>query len=91
MSEVVNNEAARRFELTIDGRTAFLTYARSGGRINLVHTEVPPELAGRGLGGQLAKAALEYARQGELTVVPSCPFVRGYIDKHPEYAPLVGG
>ena len=65
MSEVVNNETARRFEMTVDGHTGFLNYAKTGSRIELIHTEVPPELGGRGIGGALAKAALDYAQQAK--------------------------
>jgi predicted GNAT family acetyltransferase len=89
MGDVRNNESERRFEITVDGHTAFLKYAMEGGRLNLVHTEVPPELGGKGLGGTLAHAALEYARASQLSVVPSCPFVKRYLEKHPEYAALV--
>jgi predicted GNAT family acetyltransferase len=89
VSEVVNNESARRFEITVDGHTGFLQYATTGERINLLHTEVPPELGGRGLGGTLAKAALDYAQEAGLKVAPSCPFVKKYLDKHPEYAALL--
>jgi predicted GNAT family acetyltransferase len=89
MSEVVNNESARRFEITVDGHTGFLQYARTAERINLLHTEVPPELGGRGLGAVLAKAALDYARQARLEVVATCPFVKKYLEKHPEYAELL--
>ncbi|MGH9346220.1 MAG: GNAT family N-acetyltransferase [Vicinamibacterales bacterium] len=89
MSEVVNNEGARRFEITIDGHTGFLQYAESAGRINLVHTAVPPELGGRGVGAALAKAALDHARRSRLQVVATCPFVRKYLEKHPEHAPPV--
>ena len=89
VSEVVNNEAARRFEITIDGHTGFVRYSRTADRINLLHTEVPPELGGRGLGGTLAQAALDYARQASLRVIATCPFVRKYLDRHPEYESLV--
>ena len=89
MSEVVNNETARRFEMTVDGHTGFLNYAKTGNRIELIHTEVPPELGGRGIGGALAKAALDYAQQANLKVIPSCPFVKKYLERHPEYANLV--
>jgi predicted GNAT family acetyltransferase len=89
VSDVVDNEAARRFEVTVDGHTGFLAYAKHGDRIELIHTEVPAELGGRGLGGVLAKAALEYAKQHSLTVVPTCPFVKKYIERHAEYASLV--
>jgi uncharacterized protein len=89
VSEVVNNEAARQFEMTVDGHVAFLRYAKSGNRIELIHTEVPPALGGRGVGGTLAKAALDYAQQAGLRVVATCPFVRQYLQRHSEYAALL--
>ena len=89
MSDVVNNEGKHRFEITIDGHTGFIQYAKTGTRIDFLHTEVPTELGGRGLGGQLAKAALDYARDAHLQVVASCPFVKTYIERHREYEPLL--
>jgi uncharacterized protein len=89
VSDVVNNEGAHRFEVTIDGHTGFLRYSKAADRITLEHTEVPPELGGRGLGGTLAKAALDYAQAAHLKVVPQCPFVKKYVERHPEYAPLI--
>jgi predicted GNAT family acetyltransferase len=89
VSEVVNNEAARQFEMTVDGHVAFLRYAKSGNRIELIHTEVPPALGGRGVGGTLAKAALDYAQQAGLRVIATCPFVRKYLERHAEYAALL--
>jgi predicted GNAT family acetyltransferase len=91
VSEVVNNESARRFEVTADGHTAYLEYARSRDRIDLLHTEVPKELGGRGLGGTLAHAALEYAKTAGLTVIPTCPFVKKYLEKNPGYSSLIAG
>ncbi len=88
-SAVMNNPGARRFELRSGELTAFLDYFTSGGVLHLVHTDVPRELEGRGYGAQLARAGLEYARQEGLKVAPDCPFVRGYIDRHAEYAPLI--
>jgi predicted GNAT family acetyltransferase len=90
LSDVVNNEGTHRFEITIDGHTGFIQYARSANRMDFLHTEVPKELGGRGLAGQLAKAALDYARDAHLRVIPSCPFVKSYIERHPEYEPLLG-
>lgn len=89
MHDVRNNEAARRFEITIDGHTGFLQYARTADRLELLHTDVPAELGGRGLGGTLATAALETARHDGLRVIARCPFVRNFVARHPEYATLV--
>ncbi len=86
---VTNNEAARRYEAHVDGRLALLQYRRSGDRLDLVHTEVPEELEGQGIGGALARFALEDARTHRWTVIPSCPFVASYIRRHPAYDDLV--
>jgi predicted GNAT family acetyltransferase len=88
---VVVNEAEQRFELQLDGRRAVLEYVRRGDRMYLVHTEVPEELEGRGYGTALARAALEHARREQLRVVPRCPFVRSFMERHPEYAELSAG
>lgn len=89
MSDVTNNERRQRFEITADGHTGFLAYAiDADNRMNLKHTEVPRELEGRGLGGKLAKAALDHARAAGLRVAVSCPFVQSYVQRHPEYADL---
>jgi predicted GNAT family acetyltransferase len=86
---VSNHEAASRFELTVEGETALLQYRLRPGTIVFLHMEVPGELEGRGLGSRLARAGLDYAREHGLKVVPLCPFVTGYIKRHPEYLDLV--
>lgn len=87
--DVVHNTAIGRFEISSDASVAVLDYALSDGRITFVHTGVPPELEGRGIGTRLARAGLEYARREGLAVVPKCPFIRAYIERHPEYRDLV--
>jgi uncharacterized protein len=85
---ITRNAGAGRFEL--DGEPAAqLVYAEFAGRIRLIHTAVPDHLRGGGVAAALAKAALDYARDHQLRVTPSCPFVRSYIARHPEYASLV--
>jgi len=86
---VENNRAANRFEVTLDGYTAFMTYDRLPHEIAFTHTEVPDELEGRGVGSALARAGLEFARHEHLEVVPTCPFVAGYIRRHQQYLDLV--
>jgi predicted GNAT family acetyltransferase len=89
LSEVVNNESAQQFEVVVDGATAFLRYAKSHDGIHLLHTEVPPQLGGRGIGAILATAALDHAKDAGLKVTPICPFVKKYLERHSEYAPLL--
>jgi predicted GNAT family acetyltransferase len=83
---VTDNEAESRFEITIDGHRAELEYRRDGDRLVLVHTEVPDELGGRGIAGRLAAAAFDAAAADGSIVVPQCPFVRSWLDKHPDEA-----
>jgi predicted GNAT family acetyltransferase len=89
MADVVNNEAHQRFELTIEGHLAATYYKLSDGVITFVHTDVPPELGGKGVGSALVKGALDQVRAGGLKVIAQCPFVKAYIDKHTEYADLL--
>jgi uncharacterized protein len=83
---VIDNTDANRFEITVDGSNAHLIYRRDGGRLVLVHTEVPEELSGRGVGGTLVAAAIEAAAESDLTVVPICPFARSWLRRHPATA-----
>jgi predicted GNAT family acetyltransferase len=86
---IVDNQAGGRFELRVDGRLAELQYRLNGERFVLVHTGVPDELGGRGLAGQLVKAAVDRAAAEDLVVVPTCPYVRSWLEKHPEEAARV--
>jgi predicted GNAT family acetyltransferase len=83
MTAVVDNTHLHRFELTEDGHTAELVYRLECDRLRLVHTEVPEELGGRGLGGVLVRAAIDRAEAEGLTIIPDCPFARGWLEKHP--------
>lgn len=83
---VTHNPSESRFEATIDGHRAVLEYELEGNRLALVHTVVPDELGGRGLGGRLVRAALDRAVAEGLTLVPECPFARSWLEKHPDDA-----
>jgi RimJ/RimL family protein N-acetyltransferase len=80
---VTDDQARSRFELRSDGRVAELVYRRNAKRLVLLHTGVPSELAGRGLGGRLVTAAIDRAAREGMTVVPLCPFARGWLERHP--------
>ena len=89
MTDIVDNKAQHRFELAVDGHIAAAYYELAGGVITFVHTEVPPELGGKGIGSKLAKGALDQVRTDGLKVIAQCPFVKAWIDKHPDYAELL--
>jgi predicted GNAT family acetyltransferase len=86
---VTHNEAAQRFELLVDGARALLTYRRFPDRIVLLHTEVPRPFEGHGIAAKLSRSALDFARANRLQVVPLCPYVSSFIQKHPEYQDLL--
>jgi predicted GNAT family acetyltransferase len=87
--DVQHDPAAELFRVVVDGAVAFLQYRRASDKLTILHTEVPAALEGRGIGGMLARAALEFARAEHLPVVLVCPFVTEYVRRHPEYADLV--
>lgn len=88
-AQITDNGEQSRFETHIDGYLAELIYRRVGKRLVLVHTEVPDELGGHGLGGQLVQAALRTATAEGLTVVPLCPYARSWLERHPDEAAKV--
>jgi predicted GNAT family acetyltransferase len=87
--EVRDNAELHRFELAVDGRTAFSQYKLVPGTITFMHTEVPKELEGHGIGSKLVRGELEVARARGLKVVARCPFVAAYVEKHPEFQDLL--
>ncbi|HUY50039.1 MAG TPA: GNAT family N-acetyltransferase [Streptosporangiaceae bacterium] len=84
--QVTQDPAESRFGYSAGGQTAELVYRLRGDRMVLLHTGVPAELEGRGIGGQLVTAAIEHAASEGLTVVPACPFARSWLDRHPDVA-----
>jgi predicted GNAT family acetyltransferase len=86
---VINNEAAHQFEIPTDEGRVLLTYVKRGDVLDLLHTEVDEQFAGRGYASALARTALDYARANNLKVIPTCPFVRKYLQRHPEYDDLL--
>ncbi|NUP30540.1 MAG: N-acetyltransferase [Streptomycetaceae bacterium] len=90
---VVDNPEQSRFEIYAGESAAelagFAEYHLHAEEIAFIHTEIDPRFGGQGLGGKLAQAALDEARARGLRVLPYCPFIRGWIRKHPEYVDLV--
>ena len=86
---VTDNQDESRLEIRADGELAELAYRKRAGRLILVHTEVPEALSGRGLGGDLVRAAMRKATAEGTTIVPVCPFARSWLERHPDDAATV--
>jgi predicted GNAT family acetyltransferase len=89
MTDIVNNHALHQFELRADGHLATAHYETHGSVVTFMHTEVPPELGGKGIGSKLIQGALDQVRADEMKVIAECPFVKGWIGKHPAYQDLL--
>jgi len=87
---ITDNPDRHRYEIRVDGQLAgFVQYRRRPGLLAFIHTEVEQRFEGQGLGSELIAGALDAAREEGVAVLPFCPFVNGYIERHPEYASLV--
>ncbi|MGN6420933.1 MAG: GNAT family N-acetyltransferase [Pseudobacter sp.] len=86
---LVNNKELQRFELEVDGYTAFIEYKESGKQMILIHTEVPTELEGQGVGTAIVEKALESLEANQQKLVPLCPFVIAFLKRHPEWNRLL--
>jgi uncharacterized protein len=86
---IENNIGESRFELSVEGYTAFVEYSVEGNTITFIHTEVPYPLKGKGIASSLGNYVLEFAKENNFKVIPYCPFIKSYILRHEEYKPLV--
>ena len=85
---ITHNEQAGQFELETTAGKAILRYVPRGDVRELTHTKVPESVEGRGHGTALVKGALDQLRAANLKVVPTCPFVKAFIEQNPDYADL---
>jgi predicted GNAT family acetyltransferase len=83
------DEAAKRFELIVDGATAFIEYKLSNHTLFLIHTEVPEALEGKGVGGAIVLKTLQYAKDNSYEIVPPCPFIQTWLERHKEWKVIV--
>jgi predicted GNAT family acetyltransferase len=89
MAFVRDNTAQNRFELNVEGLTAFANYRLTPQAVVITHTETPRALRGRGIASELVEGALNIIRNDGRKVVAGCSFVADYLRKHPEFADLV--
>lgn len=89
MPQVVDNAARNRFEMDVDGATAFVDYRVMDGVLVVPHTEVPRALEGQGIGTKLVVGTLDLIRASGRKVRPYCGFFANVIARHPEYRDLV--
>jgi predicted GNAT family acetyltransferase len=89
--EVTNNEAEKRYEARVDGELAGVSfYDAADDLIVFTHTEVDESYEGEGVGSKLARAALDDVRaDGRRKVIARCPFIKGWIERHPDYQDLL--
>jgi predicted GNAT family acetyltransferase len=86
--EVRDNAQLHRFEMEVDGHVAYIRYRRAPDRVALIHTEVPAELGGQGVGKRLVQATLDLIRSRGEKIEAICPFVVAWLKRHPEYGDL---
>ena len=93
MTEVRHDPLSRRYEAVDDGNViGFAAYQLTDELVVFTHTEVEPAFEGKGVAGALARHALdEVADEGSRKVMPLCPFIKAWIQRHPDYKPLVYG
>lgn len=85
-----DNTEKKQYELHVGNLTPKIEYIKNkNGEIYLTHTEVPSALEGKGIGSQLVEQALKDIKRQGLRLVPLCPFVAGYIQKHPDWKRIV--
>ncbi len=90
MAAVRDNKAHSRFEMDVEGATAFANYRLTPSTVIITHTETPRALRGRGIASELVRGALELISADGLKVVAGCGFVVDYLRKHPEFADVTG-
>ncbi len=90
MTMVRDNKAESRFELDVDGETAFANYRLTPTAVIITHTETPRARRGHGIASRLVEGALELIRADGRKVIAGCSFVAVYLRRHPEYADMVG-
>jgi predicted GNAT family acetyltransferase len=91
MDEIVDNAEMHRFEMPVGDDLAVAYYKEQDGRLVLLHTEVPQQLSGQGVGSRLAHAVFETLKARGRRVIAKCPFMASYATKHTDYLAMLDG
>jgi uncharacterized protein len=89
MNEVINDLLGSRFVLDVNGQEVYVLYAEDKLTLDLYSTYTPSKLRGQGLAEKVVLAAFKYAREKKLKVIPSCWYVRRFLEKHKEFEVLL--
>jgi predicted GNAT family acetyltransferase len=87
--DITHDSVARRFEARVDGEESTLDYELDGNVMTITHVKVPEPVGNRGIAAALTEAALSYARERSLRVVPRCPYAATYVARHRQWADIV--
>ncbi|MCS7052939.1 MAG: N-acetyltransferase [Ignavibacterium sp.] len=87
--EVIHNSKEKSFLIQIENDIAYVSYNLNNEVMDLYTTYTPPQLRGKGLAEKVVRAALEYAKSNNLKIIPSCSYVKVFLERHPEYKSLV--
>ena len=87
--ELIDNTDKSRFEVEIQDKMAIMDYKKKDNKLYILHTEVPKEFEGKGIASAMVKKVLNLIKEKDMKLVSLCPFVSGYIKRHPEYKSLV--
>lgn len=89
MNEIIHDKTGSRFLMDVDGNEVYVLYSEDKETLDLYSTYTPPQLRGKGLAEKVVLAAFEYAKSKNLRVIPSCWYVRKFLDKHSEFQSMV--
>lgn len=89
MNEVINDIQGSRFLLDVDGKEVYVLYAEDKETLDLYSTYTPPQLRGQGLAEKVVYAAIHYAMDKNLKVIPNCWYVRKFLEKHTEFSSII--
>ncbi|MHB1686381.1 MAG: GNAT family N-acetyltransferase [Ignavibacteriaceae bacterium] len=88
--EIIHDKDNQRFYVIVDGRESYLQYLKVEEKVlNYYKTYVPNELRGKGIAGKIVEAALNFARENDYKIIPSCSYVDTFIERHQNYNDLV--